>query len=239
MAQPEAEYPAMPWPETRVISKNVGPPVAFTLNSRRYPAPASQDPLTIFKPMINMCTVPGPRWVEMDKTGGSKHAILIFTDGAAPNNGLQNVRAGCGISIRPDGRGEFSFPLERVSNEPLTSNRAELRAAYAALCLRYWNGEGFEKIVIATDSEYLVFGVNEWVLRWKKNGWKNSEGKNVKNKDLWQILLKKIEDEESMGMVVQFYLIQRRFNLADAAAKKGADVADVPTVMTEIMGVMI
>jgi ribonuclease HI len=207
----------------RFANRYLGPSVKFTLNSRRYPAPASQDPLTIFKPMINMCSFPAPRWIQMDpEADGTKHAVLIYTDGSAPENGLSDVRAGCGITIRPDGRGDFSFPLERVGPDPLTSNRAELRAAHAALGLRVWHGEGFEKVVIATDSEYLVFGVNEWVIRWKQNGWKNSRGRKVKNMDLWQMLLTKIEALEASGIVVQFYLIARKYNLADKVAKKGA-----------------
>ncbi|KAF9480795.1 ribonuclease H-like protein [Pholiota conissans] len=235
-----AIYPRMSYesklPEERSLeeiiqftNRYLGPPVIFTLDSRRYPAPATQDPLTIFTPMINLCSLPAPRWVRLDTTGGNKHEILIFTDGSAPDNGLPNVRAGCGITFRPDGRGEYSFPLERVGSEPLTSNRAELRAAHAALCLRHWHAEGFGKVVIATDSEYLVHGINEWVIRWTENGWKNTRGRRVKNIDLWQMLLNKIEELEASGLVVQFYLIQRGFNLADEVAKKGAEATDIPT----------
>ena len=85
-----------------------------------------------------------------------------------------------------------------------------------------WVGEGFGKIVVATDSEYVVNGVNEWVVRWRANGWKNSAGRAIANKDLWLMLLSAIEKLEADGMVVQFYLIQRKFNLADRLAKKGA-----------------
>ncbi|KAF8171821.1 RNase H domain protein [Pholiota molesta] len=178
----------------RFANRYLGPSVKFTLNSRRYPAPASQDPLTIFKPMINMCSFPAPRWIQMDpEADGTKHAVLIYTDGSAPENGLS----------------------DRVGPDPLTSNRAELRAAHAAL--------GFEKVVIATDSEYLVFGVNEWVIRWKQNGWKNKYG-------FVEMLLTKIEALEASGIVVQFYLIARKYNLADKVAKKGAEDTDVPTV---------
>lgn len=189
------------------------PPVKFTLDSRRYPAPACQDPLTIFTPMINMDSLPALRWVQMDPAGGSKHAVLIYTSGS----GLPDVGAGCGITISPDGRGEYSFPLERVGPEPLTSNRAELRAAHAALGLRLWHGEGFEKVVIATDSTYLVSGVNRWVIRWKNKKWRK-----VKNKDLWLMLLAEMEALETSGIVVQFYLIENKFNLAKQVARKGA-----------------
>lgn len=199
------------------------PPVRFTPNSRRYPAERTQDPLTIFKPMI--CRDPTEaRWVQIDTTlYGTEHAVLVFIDGAAPSNGQAIVRAGCGISYNPDGEDRgYSFPLERVGNNPLTSNRAELRATHAALTLRHWECDGFGKIVIATDSQYMVSGVNEWVIRWRLRGWKTATGTPVANKDLWEMLLDAIEMKESSGVVVQFYLIERKYNCADSLAKLGA-----------------
>jgi ribonuclease HI len=41
---------------------------------------------------------------------------------------------------------------------------------------------------VYTDSQYLQKGISEWIFLWKKNGWRNSERKPVKNKDLWQKL---------------------------------------------------
>ncbi|MFW5975828.1 MAG: RNase H family protein, partial [Alkalispirochaetaceae bacterium] len=29
-------------------------------------------------------------------------------------------------------------------------------------------------------------GITDWILRWKRNGWKTAGKKPVKNKDLWQ-----------------------------------------------------
>jgi ribonuclease HI len=44
---------------------------------------------------------------------------------------------------------------------PATSNRAEMLAVINALLIHFWMGEGFERIVIATDSEYVVRGICE------------------------------------------------------------------------------
>lgn len=226
--EPLPDYPRMGMPTT-FSSMRAGPPVVFTPDSRRFPAPSTQGPLAVFSPMINGCSFPGPRWVLLDPAPRApRHAVLIFADGAAPDNGSPDVRAGCGVVIRPDGKCAVSFALERVGAAPLTSNRAELRAAHAALGLRVWVGEGFGKIVVATDSEYVVRGANEWVVRWRASGWKNSAGRAVANKDLWLMLFAAIEKLEADGVVVQFYLIQRKFNLADSLAKKGAVSADLP-----------
>jgi ribonuclease HI len=39
-----------------------------------------------------------------------------------------------------------------------------------------------------TDSQYLRGGVTGWIDNWKKNGWRTSDRKPVKNVDLWQQL---------------------------------------------------
>ena len=36
-------------------------------------------------------------------------------------------------------------------------------------------------VVIYTDSTYVKNGITDWVIKWKKNGWKNSNKKLVKN----------------------------------------------------------
>ena len=201
------------------------PPVLFEIGSRRDPANRDQDPRNFFKPMLNAHpTNASPRWVEIDPTpGGIQHAVLVYADGAAPSNGLLNVRAGCGIVYRPDKEEEdISFPLESVGGAKLTSNRAELRAAHAALCMSDWQEEGFGKVVIACDSEYVVLGATERIARWDANGWKTAQGRDIANKDLWAMLIDAIERLEQEGTIVHFHLICRELNLADKAAKDGA-----------------
>ena len=65
-----------------------------------------------------------------------------------------------------------------------TNNRMELLAAINAL-------EALERpsvITVVTDSAYVKGGITAWLFGWKKNGWKTSTKKPVKNVDLWQRL---------------------------------------------------
>ena len=39
-----------------------------------------------------------------------------------------------------------------------------------------------------TDSRYVMNGVQDWMPRWKANGWKTAAKKPVANQDLWQQL---------------------------------------------------
>ena len=121
-----------------------------------------------------------------------------------------------------------------------TSNRAELRAVIAALRFRYWPGEGFHTLVIATDSEYVVEGATNWARAWIQNGWVKRDGSAVKNRDLWEALLGELEKYKEEGMAIQFWKIPREWNMvADAAAKQAAAAEDAPNRWMDVMGMKI
>jgi hypothetical protein len=44
------------------------------------------------------------------------------------------------------------------------------------------------KVVITTDSQYVKNGIEGWIIKWKKNGWRTAKGDPVKNKQLWEDL---------------------------------------------------
>ena len=52
------------------------------------------------------------------------------------------------------------------------------------------------KIEIFTDSQYVKTGITEWIINWKKNGWRTANKKDVLNKDLWLTLDKETERHE-------------------------------------------
>ena len=65
-----------------------------------------------------------------------------------------------------------------------TNNLMELMAAIAAL-------EALKRpclVDIHTDSQYLRNGTLSWINQWKRNGWRTSDRKPVRNVDLWQRL---------------------------------------------------
>ena len=65
-----------------------------------------------------------------------------------------------------------------------TNNRMELTAAIEALnALR-----GSRKVILHTDSRYVMQGITDWMDNWKGRGWKTAAKKPVKNVDLWRVL---------------------------------------------------
>ncbi|KAJ7583330.1 ribonuclease H-like domain-containing protein [Mycena floridula] len=190
----------------------------YSLPDRRF----SRQLLAKFHPVIHPLTNRGRMVYDED----GNRSVLIRTDGSASNNGRPNVRAGCGIVVCPGHVGStIAFSLERVKGQIATSNRAELRAVHAALQLRPWNrqDEGFQRIVIATDSAYVIKGISEYIHDWNTNGWETTSGEPVRNKDLWQMLERIVIFYENRRIQVQFLHIPRDWNQeADGAAKQGA-----------------
>ncbi|KAI1159043.1 ribonuclease H-like protein [Nemania serpens] len=157
--------------------------------------------------------------------------VLILTDGACLNNGMPNPKSGWafvhgpGLTGQPaliaSGRLEYQGPFGDPSIQ--SSNRAELRAVIAALRFRDWTADGFNTVVIATDSEYVTAGSTAWARSWVRNGWRTAGKGDVKNKDLWEMLLGEVERLDEEGLSIQFWRISRDLNqVADAAAKKAA-----------------
>ena len=74
---------------------------------------------------------------------------------------------------------------EMTGSEPdTTNNRMELMAAIMGL-----NAVTRPMLVdLHTDSRYVMNGVQDWMPRWKANGWKTAAKKPVANQDLWQQL---------------------------------------------------
>jgi ribonuclease HI len=161
------------------------------------------------------------------RTGPAK--VLVYADGACANNGQLEPRGGWAVVFGDGKDGIVSGRLENKGpfggeDDTATSNRAELRAAIAALRLCDWRDEDFHGIVIATDSAYVVEGATGWVKDWLRNGWKTRTGEDVKNQDLWNLLLGEVERWKDQGLLVEFWRIPRELNgEADAAAKKAAN----------------
>jgi ribonuclease HI len=114
-----------------------------------------------------------------------KPFVEIYADGACSGNpGV----GGYGAILRS---GEKEKELSGCE-ELTTNNRMELLAVISAL-------EELKRpcrVRVTTDSNYIVKGMNEWVDGWIKKGWKNSQKKDVLNRDLWERLLKAAQPHE-------------------------------------------
>ncbi|KAK6062854.1 MYND finger [Seiridium cupressi] len=210
-----------------IIEKRRGNGKAFPTRFEP-PLPTSQ-PDELFPPTF-LDRLQNNRFVHHNDRGKA----LAYVDGACPDNGREGPRAGWAVVYGPpnlDEEGNSGTVSRRLESKGpfgdkmlATSNRAELRAAIAALRLCDWRSESFNSVVIATDSSYVVDGATSWSRGWVRNGWKTSMGENVKNKDLWELLLGEVEKWKDRGLGVELWKIPRELNkVADKAAKKAAN----------------
>ena len=108
--------------------------------------------------------------------------LFAYTDGACSGN---PGPGGWGVLLRATKGADIV--KERSLNggaAETTNNQMELLAAISAL-------EALEKpskITVVTDSAYVKNGVTGWIFGWKRNGWRTSNKKPVKNVELWQRL---------------------------------------------------
>ena len=139
--------------------------------------------------------------------------IIIYTDGSCLGNpGV----GGWGAILLYKGHKKKISGSKKLT----TNNEMELTAAIEAL--KAIKNRDLE-IELHTDSSYVKDGITSWIYSWKKNGWRTSKKKEVKNCLLWRQL-----DELVDGLKINWYWVKahngHKFNeevdlLARAAAE--------------------
>ncbi|MBS38737.1 MAG: ribonuclease HI [Thiotrichales bacterium] len=103
--------------------------------------------------------------------------VEIYTDGACSGN---PGPGGWGVLLRCGGH-------ERTlsgAHPYTTNNRMELTAVIEALQALTRSS----RVLLTTDSRYVMDGITEWLPGWKRRGWLTAARKPVKNVDLWKQL---------------------------------------------------
>lgn len=104
--------------------------------------------------------------------------VEIFTDGACSGN---PGPGGFAAILR------YGDKTKEISGyeADTTNNRMEMTAVIEALrqlkrpC----------RVHLYTDSKYVMKGMTEWLPRWIRNNWVNSQKRPVMNRDLWEKIM--------------------------------------------------
>ena len=141
--------------------------------------------------------------------------LFAYTDGACSGN---PGPGGWGVLLVAREGDRVVKERGLSGGEPLTTNnRMELLAAISAL-------EGLarrSRITLVTDSAYVKNGVTSWLGGWKRNGWKTSTRKPVKNEDLWRRLDEAQARHEVIWQWVKGHAGHPENERADALAREG------------------
>ncbi len=138
--------------------------------------------------------------------------IEIYTDGACKGN---PGPGGWGALLLsgPHRKELYGGELET------TNNQMELRAAIEGLRAL----KSPSKVRLYTDSKYVKNGIESWISNWKKNNWKTSARKPVKNVELWRALDAMCQSHEVSWRWVKGHSGHVENDIADALANKGVD----------------
>ena len=147
------------------------------------------------------------------------HEIEIFTDGACRGN---PGPGGWGAILRSGGHEKELHGGEADT----TNNRMEMMAVIEAVK----TVKQPASLSITTDSKYVLQGMQEWLVQWKKRGWKTASKKPVKNVDLWQQLDSLLQDHQVKWTWVKGHAGHAENERADELANKGVD---------EVLGLLV
>jgi len=137
-------------------------------------------------------------------------AVDIYTDGACSGN---PGPGGWGALLIYQGHEKEI----KGGEQDTTNNRMELMAAIRAL-------EALtqpSRVRLYTDSVYVRNGITLWINRWKRNGWRTSAKKPVKNVDLWRRLEEVAEHHELEWRWVKGHAGHPENERADQLARNG------------------
>ena len=105
--------------------------------------------------------------------------IVVYTDGACSGN---PGPGGWAWAIAPDGQRSGSGGETSTTNQ-----RMELMAVLEAVRSL---ADGSAEVHVVSDSTYVVNCFRDgWWVRWRRNGWRNSQRQPVANVDLWEPLI--------------------------------------------------
>ena len=122
----------------------------------------------------------------MTNQANTDEALRIFTDGGCSGN--PGPGGWAYVMALKTFQGEKIIGEASGSEKNTTNNRMELTAVISSLkALKSLAGVP-RRALVCTDSQYVQKGITEWIKKWKKNAWRTSDKKPVKNQDLWMEL---------------------------------------------------
>tara|TARA_Y100000816_G_C26001810_1_gene523490 strand:+ start:603 stop:1037 length:435 start_codon:yes stop_codon:yes gene_type:complete len=138
--------------------------------------------------------------------------VIIYTDGACRGN---PGPGGWGALIKFETTEKEIFGGQNNT----TNNQMELSAAIEGLSIL----KEPCSVELFTDSKYVMDGITQWIQNWKKNNWKTSAKKEVKNKELWQQLDRLMSYHQVQWHWVKGHSGDPGNETADLLANKGID----------------
>jgi ribonuclease HI len=118
------------------------------------------------------------------------YQMEIYVDGGCRRNGFSNAIAAA-AAVRKNRRGEkYWYKTRRLDgHNNVTNQRAEITAIILGLEMALERFQDLDlnpmlDVTIYSDSKYAVGCLTHFLYKWTQNGWINSRGEEVANRDL-------------------------------------------------------
>lgn len=116
--------------------------------------------------------------------------------------------------------------LNAGGNNSLTTNQVAELEAFIQACSLFINSgmiEFCKTLSIFSDSEYLTKGINDHMQGWVRNGWRKSDGKQVKNLVYWKQIHQLVEAIEATDCILHVDWVEgHAFNTGNVIADQMA-----------------
>jgi ribonuclease HI len=126
--------------------------------------------------------------------------VAIYADESCIGNGRDGDNPGGagGLIEWHDPRSNEVTRCDYWISEPATTNnRMALRSVIEAFRAISRSGNSY-RVVFTSDSSYIVNGLNEWLQKWKAQGWKKKGGP-ILNLELWKEVESVVSSHEYQG----------------------------------------
>ena len=146
--------------------------------------------------------------------------INMYTDGACRGNpGVGGW--GC-LILSPNKTYGYGYETHT------TNNRMEIMGVIEGFKQLISTGVS-GKVVVHSDSNYVVKAMSSWRFGWAKKGWKNAQNKPVKNKELWLELIDLSGQFDVQWQWVKGHAGHQHNEFVDQLANQAIDEQEVGT----------
>jgi len=156
------------------------------------------------------------------------YIMEIYVDGGCRGNGhAGSIAAAAAVMKKKYGKIEYwTRSLPQIPTP--TNQRAEITAIILALDVALEKMEQLDTnpyldVTIYSDSKYAVECMNNWIYKWTRNGWTNSAGYQVANRDLIQHASELDDRLKEEGDVEYVWIPREQNELADRYCNEALD----------------
>ncbi|RYP05235.1 hypothetical protein DL764_003942 [Monosporascus ibericus] len=164
------------------------------------------------------------------------YLMKFYVDGGCRGNGQPGSIGAAAAVLTTRGKRMYykttHLPRDFIFDDHNPTNqRAEIAAIILALewALEKYqelNSDPYLTVEIHSDSRYAIGCMTQWIYKWHNNGWTNSSGYEVANRDLIQRASELDDEIKELGEVDYIWIPREQNTTADKYCNEALDEQD-------------